>query len=59
MLSRFARHYQTGEPMPQGLLDKLAAARHFNQGFATVEFLASAIIDMDFHSSGFGEFRSR
>ena len=35
---------------PQPLLDKLLAARNFNQGFATVEFLASAIIDMDFHS---------
>jgi len=49
VLARFARHTRTGEPMPQGLRDKLAAARHFNQGFATVEFLASAIIDMDFH----------
>jgi peptidyl-dipeptidase Dcp len=50
VLARFARHYQTGQPMPQSLRDKLAAARHFNQGFATVEFLASAIMDMDFHT---------
>lgn len=50
VLARFARHYQTGQPMPQELRDKLAAARHFNQGFATTEFLASAIIDMDFHT---------
>lgn len=50
VLSRFARHYQTGEPMPADLMDKLTAARHFNQGFQTVEFLASAFIDMDFHS---------
>jgi peptidyl-dipeptidase Dcp len=50
VLARFARHYQTGEPMPQSLRDKLTVARHFNQGFATVEFLASAIIDMDFHT---------
>jgi len=50
VLARFARHYKSGEPMPQSLRDKLSAARHFNQGFATVEFLASAIIDMDFHT---------
>jgi peptidyl-dipeptidase Dcp len=50
VLARFARHTQTGEPMPQSLRDKLAAARHFNQGFATVEFLASAIMDLDFHT---------
>ncbi|MGH6827963.1 MAG: M3 family metallopeptidase [Rhizomicrobium sp.] len=50
VLSRFARHYCTGEPMPASLREKLAAARHFNQGFATVEFLASAFIDMDFHT---------
>jgi peptidyl-dipeptidase Dcp len=50
VLARFARHHESGEPMPQELRDKLAAARHFNQGFATVEFLASAIIDMDFHT---------
>ena len=50
VLSRFARHYQTGEPMPSALMEKLSAARHFNQGFQTVEFLASAFLDMDFHS---------
>jgi peptidyl-dipeptidase Dcp len=50
VLSRFARHHETGAPMPRALRDKLAAARHFNQGFATVEFLASAFVDMDFHS---------
>jgi len=50
VLARFARHYQTGQPMFQSLRDKLVAARHFNQGFATVEFLASAIMDMDFHT---------
>ncbi|HEX3756723.1 MAG TPA: M3 family metallopeptidase [Rhizomicrobium sp.] len=50
VLAKFARHYETGAPMPQSLRDKLIAARHFNQGFTTVEFLASAIIDMDFHS---------
>ena len=50
VLSRFARHYQTGEPLPAALMKKLTAARHFNQGFQTVEFLASAFMDMDFHS---------
>ena len=50
VLSRFARHYQTSEPMPTALMDKLIAARHFNQGFQTVEFLASAFTDLDFHS---------
>jgi peptidyl-dipeptidase Dcp len=50
VLTRFARHYQTGEPIPGPLLDKLLAARNYGQGFATVEFLASALIDMDFHT---------
>jgi peptidyl-dipeptidase Dcp len=53
VLQRFARHHQTGEAMPRELLDKLTRARNFNQGFASVEFLASAIIDMDFHSADF------
>ncbi len=50
VLERFARHHQTGAPMPRALLDKLLAARNYGQGFATVEFLASALIDMDFHT---------
>ena len=50
VLRRFALHYQTGEPMPEELLRRLIAARNFNQGFATVEYLASAIVDLDFHS---------
>jgi peptidyl-dipeptidase Dcp len=54
VLAKFARHYQTGAPMPQSLREKLVAARHFNQGFFTVEFLASAIIDMDFHTQALG-----
>jgi peptidyl-dipeptidase Dcp len=55
ILSRFARHYRTGEAMPAALMDKIKAARHFNQGFATVEFLASALVDMDFHALGDAE----
>ncbi len=50
VLRRFARHYRTGAPMPEDLLQRLIAARNFNQGFATVEYLASAIVDLDFHS---------
>jgi peptidyl-dipeptidase Dcp len=50
VLERFARHYQTGAPIPKTLLEKLLAARNYGQGFATVEFLASALIDMDFHT---------
>jgi len=49
VLRRFARHYQTGEPMPEHLLQRLLAARNFDQGFGTVEYLASAIVDLDFH----------
>ena len=49
-LENFARHVLTGEPMPKTLRNKLNAARHFNQGFSTVEFLGSAFVDMDFHT---------
>lgn len=52
VLSRFARHVETGEPMPQALIDKLLAARNFNQGFATVEYASSALVDMAFHALG-------
>ena len=50
VLRRFARQYRTGAPMPEELLQRLIAARNFNQGFATVEYVASAIVDLDFHS---------
>ena len=48
-LRRYARHYQTGEPIPEDLLRRLLAARNFNQGFATVEYIASALIDLELH----------
>jgi peptidyl-dipeptidase Dcp len=50
VLKRFARHYQTGRPLPESLLKKIKAARNFNQGFATVEYLVSAIVDLDLHA---------
>jgi peptidyl-dipeptidase Dcp len=49
VLSRFAKHYKTGQPMPQALIDKIEKASTFNQGFATVEYLSSAIVDMMLH----------
>jgi peptidyl-dipeptidase Dcp len=52
VLDRFARHYQTGQAMPQALTDKIIRARNFNQGFATLEYLASAMIDMELHLAG-------
>ena len=51
VLGRFAVHYKTGEPIPQRLLDRLLTARHFDQDFATVEYVASAIVDLDFHTA--------
>ena len=50
VLTEFARHHSTGAPLPDDLIEKLRAARTFNQGFLTVEFLASAIVDIDFHA---------
>lgn len=48
-LRQYARHHETGDAIPDDLIDRLLAARTFNQGFATVEFLASAILDMELH----------
>jgi len=49
ILRRFALHYRTGEPIPEDLLRRLVAARTFNQGQTTVEYVASALIDLDLH----------
>ncbi len=49
VLDKFARHYQTKKPMPPALLKKIAASRKFNQGYQTVEYLSSAIVDMAIH----------
>lgn len=49
ILRAFALHCETGEPMPEALLARLVAARNFNRGFATVEYVACAYADLDFH----------
>jgi peptidyl-dipeptidase Dcp len=51
VLDRFALHYQTGKPIPRELIDKIVRAKRFNQGFATVEYLADALVDMKLHTS--------
>lgn len=51
VLTRFARHVDTGAPMPADLMARVLAARNFNQGFATVEYLASALFDLDVHGN--------
>lgn len=52
VLNRFARHHATNEPMPRALMAKIEKASRFNQGFATVEYLSSAIVDMKLHLAG-------
>ncbi|MGH8481956.1 MAG: M3 family metallopeptidase, partial [Nevskiaceae bacterium] len=49
ILKNYAKHYQTGEPMPQALVDKVKAAEQFNQGFATTEYLAASLLDQAYH----------
>ena len=50
VLERFAKHYKTGQPMPDSLVKKIEASDTFNQGFATVEYLSSALVDMKLHT---------
>ncbi|WAC60381.1 M3 family metallopeptidase [Brevundimonas sp. SL130] len=50
ILDGYLKHYQTHEPMPQALVDKIQASSTFNQGYATVSYLSSAIVDMDLHT---------
>jgi peptidyl-dipeptidase Dcp len=50
MLRTYALHHETGAPMPEDLLRRLLAARNFNQGFATVEYTAAALLDLAFHT---------
>ncbi|QCZ94052.1 M3 family metallopeptidase [Salinimonas iocasae] len=49
VLANYANHYETGEPIPQALLDKMLKAVKFNQGFNTTEYLAAALLDMEWH----------
>src|ERR1700736_4309879 len=49
VLKNFAKHYKTGEPIPQALLDKVEAADKFNQGFKTTEYLAASLLDQSWH----------
>ncbi len=50
VLDKFGRHYKTGKTMPKALLKKIEKSRHFNQGYGTVEYLSSAIVDMAMHT---------
>src|SRR6185369_7407314 len=52
VLQRFAVHYQTGKPIPQELVEKIKRSGTFNQGFATVEYLSAALVDMKLHLAG-------
>jgi peptidyl-dipeptidase Dcp len=49
VLANYAKHYQTGAPMPKELLDKVAASRKFNMGYVTTEYLAAALLDQKWH----------
>ncbi|MBC7967297.1 MAG: M3 family metallopeptidase, partial [Fuerstia sp.] len=50
VLSNYAKHYKTGEPIPKELLDKVIKASKFNQGFDTMEYLAAALLDLEWHT---------
>ncbi|HET9820176.1 MAG TPA: M3 family metallopeptidase [Rhodanobacteraceae bacterium] len=55
VLAHYARHHETGEPMPRELLDKVLATSKFNQGFATTEYLGAAMLDQSWHQIGVDE----
>ena len=54
-LKEYALHYETGEPMPEELMERLISAQHYGQGFAMTEYLAAAILDMDWHTAEHGD----
>jgi len=53
VLRVYAKHYETGEVIPEKLIDKLTKSAQFNQGFETVELLAASLLDMDWHTKAF------
>ncbi len=55
MLKEYALHYETGEPIPDELIKKIQNSAHFNQGFVTVEYVAAALLDMDWHTADFSD----
>jgi len=50
VLERYARHHETGEPMPADLVERIKRSRKFNQGFALTEYVAAALLDMQWHT---------
>lgn len=50
LLKKYALHYETGEPIPDDLIERISNSAHFNQGFINTEYLAAAILDMDWHT---------
>ncbi|WP_285773968.1 M3 family metallopeptidase [Microtetraspora sp. NBRC 13810] len=50
VLANYARHHETGEPMPQAMVDRMLEAERFNQGYATVEYLAATLLDWAWHT---------
>jgi len=55
VLENYARHYETGEPIPQELLDRVIEAEKFNEGYRSTEYLAASVLDMCYHTLGSGE----
>jgi len=53
VLKMYARHYETGEPIPDALVEKIERVGTFNQGFGTVEYLAASFLDMSWHTTSF------
>jgi peptidyl-dipeptidase Dcp len=58
VLANYAKHYQTGEPMPQALLDKVQASKKFNMGYITTEYLAASLLDQRWHQLAPGQIPS-
>jgi peptidyl-dipeptidase Dcp len=54
VFAHYAKHHQTGAPMPQAMVDRIKAARTFNQGFLTTEYLAAALLDLAWHAQPAG-----